>query len=429
MCIMNVLLSKNNPNQYWSQESILSYNNQEVIIHLNNKKNFLDIIQIAARKIQSQGIKKVVLLGKDWDKEKIWFFWQGYRDAKRKNKILKWPVLKNKEQNELINKKEIIDWVCNTINLPSNELYPLDLVNKSIDLLKKINKNAIQYSIIEGDNLLKNKYMGIYQVGNSSINKPVLLKLDYNPNQEDKTPVFSCLVGKGITFDTGGYNLKNNNSIKHMKSDMAGAATLVGSLALAIKMGLKKRTKLYICCAENVVSHNALKIGDTISYRNGKIVEVNNTDAEGRLVLADGLIDACKDNPEIIIDAATLTGASKIALGNEYQAFFTFDKILLKKLITSAKFEKELFWQLPLSEFHRDCLYSDFYDLSNISNNECIAGASTAAAFLSYFIKNYKNGWIHIDCSASYQEYNTKKWSVGATGIGVKTISNLLINN
>ena len=212
-----------------------------------------------------------------------------------------------------------------------------------------------------------------------------------------------------------------------MKSDMGGAATLTGALALAIDRGLKKRVKLYLCCADNMVSGNAFRLGDIIRYRNGKSVEVMNTDAEGRLVLADGLIDASEQNPELMIDAATLTGAAKMALGNDYHALFSFDDTLAQSLLDSAASENEPFWRLPLAEFHRSHLPSNFADLNNIAAPSHTAGASTAAAFLSHFVKNYQQGWLHIDCSATYRKGAVEQWSAGATGLGVRTVANLLL--
>jgi len=212
-----------------------------------------------------------------------------------------------------------------------------------------------------------------------------------------------------------------------MKADMGGAATLTGALALAAANGLSKRVKLYLCCADNMVSGNAMKLGDIIRYRNGKSVEVMNTDAEGRLVLADGLIDASEQNPELLIDAATLTGAAKTALGNEYHALFSFDDELAAELQNSARAENEPFWRLPLEEFHRAHLPSNFADLNNIAGPAHTAGASTAAAFLSHFVKNYKKGWLHIDCSATYRKSAADQWSAGATGLGVRTVANLLL--
>lgn len=416
----------------WSKNTIISIDNKGINIYLNDisKKNNLEKLQIAAKKIQLQQIKKVNLIGHQWSLENIWFFWQGYRNAKNEFKINKISNIKEEEKKDFFNCKKVIDWVCNIINLPANKISPLELALQSINFLKDISKEKIKYSIVQGKDLLKNSYSGIYQVGSGSKQKPVFLNLEYNPNMNSSSSnTYACLVGKGITFDTGGYSIKNSFSMNSMKSDMAGAATLVGALALSIIKGLDKKIKLYLCCAENMISGSALKLGDIISYRNGKTVEVNNTDAEGRLILADGLIDASQQNAKIIIDAATLTGAAKIALGNDYQAVFSFDDFLLKNFMKSAEEENELFWQLPLSEFHRKQMHSDFADLSNISHLKNIPGATNAAAFLSHFVKNYHKGWMHIDCSSSYQENDTNKFSTGATGLGVKTIANFLLKN
>lgn len=415
----------------WGKNTILSINNKGIYIYLNDisKKNNFEKLQIAAKKIQSQGIKKVNLVGPEWTLENIWLFWQGYRNAKKEFKINDIPNIKKEEKEEFFNRKKVIDWVCDIINLPADKISPSKLAWESINFLKKISKDKINYSILEGKELLKNNYLGIYRVGCGSKQKPVFLSVEYNPNINHSEPTYACLVGKGITFDTGGYSLKNSFSMDSMKADMSGAATLVGALALAIKKGLNKKIKLYICCAENMISGNSLRIGDIIHYRNGKTVEVNNTDAEGRLVLADGLIDASKQNAKIIIDAATLTGAAKIALGNDYQALFSFDNFLLKNFMKSSKEENELFWQLPLSDFHRTKMYSKFADLSNIAQIKNVPGATSAAAFLSYFVSNYKKGWLHIDCSSSYQENDTNKFSTGATGLGIRTIANFLLKN
>lgn len=423
---MNITLSKKIPHDYWEENTILTNNNLEMIIHIF-KKNYLDTIQKAARKIRNQGIKNINLYGKEWDIEKCWAFWMGYYQPNSK-KNFACTYLNNNDDNEFNIRYNIINWVRKIIDLPSNLLTPLELVKKTIKFLLSITKDekAITYEIIKGKKLLEHEYMGIYTVGNGAKNIPVFLHLDYNPTINKNTKVHASLVGKGVTFDSGGYNLKNNHFINFMKSDMSGAAILIGALALAIKRGLKKRIKLYLCCVENMISSTSFKIGDIIKYKNNKTVEVNNTDAEGRLILADGLIIANQDNPNILIDAATLTGAAKIAVGNDYNAIFSFDNKLVQNFLHSAKEENELFWRLPLNEFHRERLVSSFADLSNISYSSA-SSASTAAAFLSYFVENYKKNWLHIDCSAIYQEKSTDKWSIGATGSGVRTIANFLL--
>ncbi|GAM67169.1 peptidase B [Vibrio sp. JCM 19236] len=213
-----------------------------------------------------------------------------------------------------------------------------------------------------------------------------------------------------------------------MKADMGGAGTITGGLGLSIIRGLDKRVKLILCCAENMISGRALKLGDIITYKNGKTVEIMNTDAEGRLVLADGLIYASEQNPELIIDCATLTGAAKNALGNDYHALFSFDDALAEQALACAQEEREGLWQLPLADFHRGMLPSNFADLSNISTGDYVPGASTAAAFLSYFVEDYKQGWLHFDCAATYRKSANDKWSAGGTGTGIRTLANLLVS-
>ncbi|EMC3892143.1 aminopeptidase PepB, partial [Enterobacter hormaechei] len=329
-------------------------------------------------------------------------------------------------QKELESRLNIIDWVRDTINAPAEELGPEQLAQRAVDLLCGVAGEKMSYRITKGEDLREQNYMGIHTVGRGSERPPVLLALDYNPTGDKEASVFACLVGKGITFDTGGYSLKQSAFMDSMKSDMGGAATITGALAFAITRGLNKRVKLYLCCADNMVSGNAFKLGDIIRYRNGKNVEVMNTDAEGRLVLADGLIDASAQKPELIIDMATLTGAAKTALGNDYHALFSFDDKLAARLLASAAAENEPFWRLPLAEFHRSQLPSNFAELNNTASAAYPAGASTAAGFLSHFVENYHEGWLHIDCSATYRKAAVEQWSAGATGLGVRTVANLL---
>ena len=257
---------------------------------------------------------------------------------------------------------------------------------------------------------------------------PAMLQLDFNPTGNPDAPVLACLVGKGITFDTGGYSIKSSDSMSTMRADMGGAALVTGALGLAIARGLNQRVKLYLCCAENMVSSRAFKLGDIIHYRNGVSVEVLNTDAEGRLVLADGLIEADKQNPQFIVDCATLTGAAKVAVGNDYHAVLSMDEQLVSDLLQSAKSEKEPFWRLPFEDFHRNQTASSFADIANVGSVPVPAGASTATAFLSYFVKNYQQNWLHIDCAATFRKTASDLWATGATGIGVKTLANLLLS-
>ncbi|MBT8499807.1 aminopeptidase B [Pantoea agglomerans] len=422
---MNITLSSQPADARWGEKAILSSNDSGMTLHLTGA-DALNIIQRAAHKIDSQGIRHVALTGEGWHLEQCWAFWQGFRGPKGQRQV-EWPALGEHEQAEFDRRLKIIDWVRNVINLPAEDLGPEQLAHNAVDLISEVGGSAVSYRITKGDDLRVQGYMGLHTVGRGSNRPPVFLALDYNPTGDDDAPVYACLVGKGITFDTGGYSLKQSSFMDSMKSDMGGAATVTGALAMAISRGLNKRVKLYLCCADNMVSSNAFKLGDIIRYRNGKSVEVMNTDAEGRLVLADGLIDASEQNPTMIIDAATLTGAAKTALGNDYHALFTFDDVMAQSLMVSAVSENEPFWRLPLAEFHRSHLPSNFADLNNIASPSHAAGASSAAAFLSHFVSNYQQGWLHIDCSATYRKGAVDQWAAGATGLGVRTLANLLL--
>ncbi len=401
-----------------------SINNDGIALHLNGKDD-LGLIQRAARKIDGMGIKHVALSGEGWNTDRAWAFWAGYKGPKGQRQV-EWPSLDDAQRSELDNRLTIIDWVRDTINAPAEELGPEQLAQRAVDLLCGVAGEKISYRITKGEDLREQGYLGLHTVGRGSERPPVLLALDYNPTGDKEAPVYACLVGKGITFDSGGYSIKQSAFMDSMKSDMGGAATITGALAFAITRGQNKRVKLFLCCADNLISGNAFKLGDIIHYRNGKTVEVMNTDAEGRLVLADGLIDASAQKPELLIDAATLTGAAKTALGNDYHALFSFDDALANRLLASAQAENEAFWRLPLAEFHRNQLPSNFADLNNTGSAAYPAGASTAAGFLSHFVENYHQGWLHIDCSATYRKSAVEQWSAGATGLGVRTIANLL---
>ncbi|MFQ1681840.1 aminopeptidase PepB [Pantoea dispersa] len=422
---MTITLSSQAADARWGEKALLSSNEGGMTVHLTGADALMSI-QRAGRKLDGQGIRHVALSGEGWDLEKCWAFWQGFRSPKGQRQV-EWPTLSEADQAEFDRRLKIVDWVRDTINLPAEDLSPEQLAHSAIDLISEVGGDAVSYRIIKGEDLREQGYAGIHTVGRGSTRPPVLLTLDFNPGGDDSTPVYACLVGKGITFDTGGYSLKQSAFMDSMKSDMGGAATVTGALALAIARGLDKRVKLFLCCADNMVSGNAFRLGDIIRYRNGKSVEVMNTDAEGRLVLADGLIDASEQRPQLLIDAATLTGAAKTALGNDYHALFTFDDVLAESLLGSATSENEAFWRLPLAEFHRNHLPSNFADLNNIASAAHAAGASSAAAFLSWFVSNYQQGWLHIDCSATYRKSAVDQWSAGATGLGVRTIANLLL--
>ena len=429
---MDIIISFDSPAEQWGKNAFLTFHNNQAIIHLskNAQKNHRTFVQKAARKLRNQAINQAELIGENWNLEYCWAFYQGFYTAKQ-DFTVEFPQLNETDTENLLACIESVDFVREIINLPSDVLTPEVLANRAAQFIEKQaeawQEGTVSYQVIKGKALQEQGYHGIWTVGRGSVNPPAMLQLDFNPTGDENSPVFACLVGKGITFDTGGYSLKPSNSMDSMKSDMGGAALLTGALGLAIAQGLNKRVKLYLCCAENMVSSNAFKLGDIIHYRNGVSVEVMNTDAEGRLVLADGLIDACQQDPEFIIDAATLTGAAKVAVGNDYHSVLSMDDQLTNQLFSSAQQEKEAFWRLPFEELHRGQISSTFADISNTGSVAVSAGASTATAFLSYFVQDYQQNWLHIDCSATYRKTASELWATGATGIGVKTLANLLL--
>ncbi|MCG3735387.1 aminopeptidase PepB [Vibrio cincinnatiensis] len=422
---MSVLISLEIAQPQWGEKALISFSEQGAVIHLTAVDDF-DSIQRAARKFDSQGLRYLFLQGDQWTLEAIWSFYQGYRDPKKKN-TLEWKALEKAEQIELEARIKVADWTRDIINKSAEEVAPRQLATMAAEFIKSLASEQVSYRIVKDKDLLTEGWEGIFAVGRGSERTSAMLQLDFNPTGDENAPVFACLVGKGITFDSGGYSLKPSNFMSAMKADMGGAGTITGALGLAIMRGLNQRVKLILCCAENMVSGRALKLGDVITYKNGKTVEIMNTDAEGRLVLADGLIYASEQNPALIIDCATLTGAAKNALGNDYHAMLSFDETLSQTALMAAKEEREGLWALPLAEFHREMLPSSFADLSNISSGDYSPGASTAAAFLSYFVDNYQQGWLHFDCAGTYRKSASDKWAAGATAMGVKTIARLLL--
>ena len=410
----------------WGDNALLSFSEANAVIHLDKNKALFTQVQMAARKLETMSVQEIKLQGDHWDCDLRWAFSQGLFNAKKGAKI-NFGDIDEAQLQTLTSRKMIVEWVRNTINLGPEALSPETLCEKSASLIKHVsNEQHLNYKIIAGEELLEHDFQGIYQVGKGSVRPGAMLQLDYNPTGDENAAVDYALVGKGITFDSGGYSLKPSAGMSIMKSDMGGAATLAGALALAIVNGLKKRVKLYLCCAENLVSGTAFKLGDVITYKNGVTAEILNTDAEGRLVLADGLIAAQDDNPVRIIDAATLTGAAKMAVGRDYNCVLTMDDQLAQLANDCAKQQNEMLWRLPFEAFHLQQISSSFADIANIQSGEGMAGASTAAAFLANFVQTPEKNWLHLDLSGSYQLGANGLWAAGGKGHGVLMLSQII---
>ena len=426
---MTVELTTAAPAACWGEKALISFTGSSAAIHLSaDPAEQIRQVQRAARKLSNQGLRQVALRGDYWNTELRIAFDQGYYTAKQDQQVCYGMVEASAADKHDFNAfQQASHWVRNTINASAEQMTPLKLAQSAADLLIQLAPDAVSYNIIAGDELLTQGYVGIHTVGRGSQQVPAMLQLDFNPSGDADAPVALALVGKGITFDSGGYSIKPSDMMVAMKSDMGGAATLTGALALAIKHGLNQRVQLFLCCAENMVSSNAFKLGDIITYKNGVTVEVLNTDAEGRLVLADGLLAAEQNVPQQLIDAATLTGAAKVALGRDYNAIFSFDQALADSLLVNAKTEHELAWQLPLEQWHKSQLPSSFADLGNIHAAEGAAGASTAAAFLAHFVRADGKGWAHLDLSGSYQRAADEMWATGGKGHGIRMLAKTIL--
>ena len=254
-------------------------------------------------------------------------------------------------------------------------------------------------STVSGKDLLKKNFPAIYEVGKASDDLPRLIELEWG---QKKNPHI-VLVGKGVTFDTGGLDIKPSSNMRLMKKDMGGAAHVLGLANLIMAQKLPVRLTMLIPSVENAISGNAYRPSDIIKTRKGLTVEVGNTDAEGRLVLADALTYADEMKPDLIIDMATLTGAARVALGLDLPVMFANNDKLAAGLEKAGEKVKDPLWRLPLWEGYRKDIESNIADLCNISNS-VYGGAITAALFLERFIESDKRSWAHFDLMA----YNIK---------------------
>ena len=426
--VLEVSLSTEQIDAIWGTDNHMAFNGAGATIHLadltDNTAN-VEKIQQCARSITKMKITAIKLSG-DWSLEAQWHFWQGAYDAKGTPDI-DFAALPAAQSQALQDRISVYNWVKQIVNQTPEELSPIKLAEQAAEYLTSLAPAAVSYKIISGEQLQQQGYVGIHGVGRGSDRPPALLELDYCPaGCADDVPA-AALVGKGITFDTGGYSMKSSLGMLNMKCDMGGAATVTGALALAILNGLQKRVKLYLCCAENMVSGHAYKLSDILEYRNGVSVEVVNTDAEGRLVLADGLIDASASQAPIIIDAATLTGAALTAMGDEYNALFCMDDSLAEQFDAIAKREYDLTWRLPLTAKHAFKCPSDYADTANSRAvpGGGTGGASNAAGFLSLFVQR-PDTWIHLDLAACFVPSANSLWSAGSNGRGVRSIAAFL---
>ena len=267
------------------------------------------------------------------------------------------------------------------------------------------------------------KLAGLLAVNRGSQEEPRFIRIHYRPAGKPKKKV--ALIGKGITFDSGGLSLKPSKSMETMKLDMAGGAAVIATMSCLPKLGLNLEVTGYVPTTDNLPGHNAQKPGDVIHYLNGKTIEVLNTDAEGRLILADALALAAQQKPDYMINLATLTGACMVALGSQVAGLFSNDQSLADALLRSAGETGEKLWQLPLVKEYKDSIKSSVADMKNIGGAH--GGAIVAALILQEFVADVP--WAHLDIAGpAFAEGDNLICPKGGTGFGVRTLINFLSN-
>ena len=275
------------------------------------------------------------------------------------------------------------------VNTPPSDLHPAELAQTAAD---RAGGAGVVVEVLEGEALLEGRFGGIVGVGQGSAHGPRLVHLSYRGGTGAATRL--ALVGKGITFDSGGISLKPAAAMEEMKSDMGGAAAVIAAVTAVAELGLAVDVEAWIPMAENMPSGTAIRPSDVLTIRNGTTVEINNTDAEGRLILADALARACEDSPDVLIDVATLTGAQLVALGSRTTAVMANDDDLRTSVVEAAGRAGEPSWPMPLPADLKKGLESDIADLVNTGPRE--GGMLTAGLFLQEFVTEGVR-WAHLD--------------------------------
>lgn len=289
------------------------------------------------------------------------------------------------------------------------------------EALKLSERENIIAEVFNEERLKKEKLNGLLNVGRSSPHNPVLIKLSYTPDRYKKE---IAVVGKGITYDSGGLNIKTGSHMSTMKSDMSGSAIALGIIDLISQFRLPVKVTSFLPLAENMPGEGSYKPDDVIVFRNGKSVEILNTDAEGRLVLADAIIMASEEKPDYIIEMSTLTGSIVGALGNSLAGLFTLNKSLSKKLIASGVITGELLWEMPMYQSYQKNIKSKIADLKNAGYGN--ASSIKAGLFLNEFSGKVPFAHIDIAGTAFIEKENEYHSVTGATGFGIRLLYNFL---
>jgi leucyl aminopeptidase len=318
-------------------------------------------------------------------------------------------------------------WVSENVNLardlinePANIIHPIVLAERAQQIALEM---GLQCEVLDETALKAKGYRGLLHVGAGSATPPRMVILRHIPRQSSAETV--ALVGKGLTFDSGGISIKPADKMWEMKGDMAGAAAVLATMRTIARLQPSVRVIGILCCAENMPGNQANRPGDIFVAKNGKSVMVDNTDAEGRLVLSDGLARAGEEGATHVVDIATLTGAVVRALGPSVAGVLGTDRGLVRRVIAAGESHGEAFWELPLIEEYRDSLKTPYADINNIASGG-VAGAITAALFLREFVPE-NVAWAHLDIAGPmFRDREWRYYEAGALGFGVKTLVHLV---
>ena len=312
-----------------------------------------------------------------------------YKQSERPTRNLVWP--KGADRTYVAVAASATDLVRDLINTPAADMGPADLAQAAEELAREF---GADFAVTVGDELLERNYPAIHAVGRAAAVAPRLIDMRWG----DAGDPAITLVGKGVCFDTGGLDLKGSRAMALMKKDMGGAATVLGLARMIMATGLRVRLRVLVPAVENSVSGNAMRPRDILNTRKGLTVEIGNTDAEGRLVLADALTEAMADKPDLLLDFATLTGAARTAVGTGIAALFSPDDDLAEALYRNGVAEDDPLWRMPLWKPYRRMIDSKVADINNVGDSP-YAGAITAALFLAEFVDEGIS-WAHFDIMA-----------------------------
>jgi leucyl aminopeptidase len=312
-----------------------------------------------------------------------------YRKSEAKEVRLEVPD--GVDGRELTRLVDAVFLVRDLVNTPSNDCGPAEIETAVRSVAERFGATI---RMIVGDDLLRENFPLVHAVGRASARAPRLIDLTWGDAKHPKV----TLVGKGVCFDTGGLDIKSDAGMLLMKKDMGGAASALGLAQMIMDAKLPVRLRLIIPAVENSISGNAFRPGDVLKSRKGLSVEIGNTDAEGRLILADALSLADEDAPDLIVDFATLTGSARVALGPELPAMFTEDEKLAEEIARNAYAQSDPCWRMPIWRPYQSMLESKIADTNNVASGN-FAGAITAALFLARFVEQARS-WAHFDLFA-----------------------------